>query len=234
MKTIKKIGIAIIIIIIGVAYAYGTWPRPIYNTDIGSLSYEKTDFLTTDSTMEQKFVCGNNGFSGFTIKMLKQDGQNIGNYRWTVEEVKTGKTIGKGTISEADTETRLFEVMACRSFLLSERLSEDSPFVNGLHLVEVMDVKEMISSIQIYLESSELRQKISNGGYECVMENHTYLKRAELLLSLFTSYYKTGQNLSVDPIQLKKAVLESFYLYEKNRLLDSYRQLRYSIRKRFK
>ena len=39
MKTIKKIGIAIIIIIIGVAYAYGTWPRPIYNTDIGSLSY---------------------------------------------------------------------------------------------------------------------------------------------------------------------------------------------------
>lgn len=118
--------------------------------------------------------------------------------------------------------------------MLSERLSEDSPFVNGLHLVEVMDVKEMISSIQIYLESSELRQKISNGGYECVMENHTYLKRAELLLSLFTSYYKTGQNLSVDPIQLKKAVLESFYLYEKNRLLDSYRQLRYSIRKRFK
>ena len=89
MKTIKKIGIAIIIIIIGVAYAYGTWPRPIYNTDIGSLSYEKTDFLTTDATMEQKFVCGN--------------------YRWTVEEVKTGKTIGKGTISEADTETRLFE-----------------------------------------------------------------------------------------------------------------------------
>ena len=44
MKTIKKIGIAIIIIIIGVAYAYGTWPRPIYNTDIGSLSYEKRIF----------------------------------------------------------------------------------------------------------------------------------------------------------------------------------------------
>ena len=92
----------------------------------------------------------------------------------------------------------------------------------------------MISSIQIYLKSSELRQKISNGGYECVMRNHTYLKRAELLLSLFTSYYKTGQNLSVDPFQLKKAVLECFYLYEKNRLLDFYRQLRYSIRKRFK
>ena len=41
MKTIKKIGIAIIIIIIGVAYAYGTWPRPIYNTDIGSLQWNK-------------------------------------------------------------------------------------------------------------------------------------------------------------------------------------------------
>ena len=109
MKTIKKIGIAIIMIVVGAAYAYGTWSRPIYNTDIGSLSYEKTDFLTTGSVMEQTFVCGSNGFSGFTIKMLKQDGQEIGNYRWTVEDVKTGKVVGKGTISEADTETRLFE-----------------------------------------------------------------------------------------------------------------------------
>ena len=67
--------------------------------------------------------------------------------------------------------------MACRSFCYPRDCLEDSPFVNGLHLVEVMDVKEMISSIQIYLESSELRQKISNGGYECVMENHTYLKK---------------------------------------------------------
>ena len=66
MKTIKKIGIAIIMIVVGAAYAYGTWSRPIYNTDIGSLSYEKTDFLTTGSVMEQTFVCGNNGFSGFT------------------------------------------------------------------------------------------------------------------------------------------------------------------------
>lgn len=109
MKTIKKIGIAIIMIVVGAAYAYGTWSRPIYNTDIGSLSYEKTDFLTTGSVMEQTFICGNNGISGFTIKMLKQDGQEIGNYRWTVEDLKTGKVVGKGTISEADTETRLFE-----------------------------------------------------------------------------------------------------------------------------
>ena len=36
MKTIKKIGIAIIMIVVGAAYAYGTWSRPIYNTDIGS------------------------------------------------------------------------------------------------------------------------------------------------------------------------------------------------------
>ena len=109
MKTITKIGIAIIMIVVGAAYAYGTWSRPIYNTDIGSLSYEKTDFLTTGSVMEQTFICGNNGISGFTIKMLKQDGQEIGNYRWTVEDLKTGKVVGKGTISEADTETRLFE-----------------------------------------------------------------------------------------------------------------------------
>ena len=109
MKTITKIGIAIIMIVVGAAYAYGTWSRPIYNTDIGSLSYEKTDFLTTGSVMEQTFICGNNGLSGFTIKMLKQDGQEIGNYRWTVEDLKTGKVVGKGTISEADTETRLFE-----------------------------------------------------------------------------------------------------------------------------
>ena len=89
-----------------------------------------------------------------------------------------------------DTETRLFEVMACRSFLLSERLSEDSPFVNGLHLVEVMDVKEMISSIQIYLESSDFVRRFQMEGMNVLWKIIHYLKRAELLLSLFTSYYK--------------------------------------------
>lgn len=109
MKTLKKILIVILIIAAGAAYSYGTWSRAIFDTDIGSMSYEKTDFLTTGSVMEQKFVCGSNGFAGFTIKLLKQEGQQLGNYDWTVEEVESGDTIAEGTIGEKDTQTRMFQ-----------------------------------------------------------------------------------------------------------------------------
>ena len=109
MKAIKKVLIVILIIVAGVAYSYGTWPRAIFNTNIGSLSYEKTDFLTTGSIVEQNFVCASKGFSGFTIKLLKQDGQQLGDYDWSVQEVESGDVIAEGTIGEKDTQTRLFQ-----------------------------------------------------------------------------------------------------------------------------
>lgn len=109
MKTLKKVLIVILIIVAGIAYSYGTWPRAIFNTDVGSLSYEKTDFLTTGSDLEQNFVCGSKGFAGFTIKLLKQNGQQLGNYEWTIQEVESGEVIAKGTIGEKETQTRQFQ-----------------------------------------------------------------------------------------------------------------------------
>ena len=109
MKTLKKILIVILIIVAGIAYSYGTWPRAIFNTDVGSMSYEKTDFLTTGSVLEQNFVCGSKGFAGFTIKLLKQDGQQLGNYEWTIQEVESGEVIAEGTIGEKETQTRQFQ-----------------------------------------------------------------------------------------------------------------------------
>ena len=109
MKTLKKVLIVILIIVAGIAYSYGTWPRAIFNTDVGSLSYEKTDFLTTGSDLEQNFVCGRKGFAGFTIKLLKQNGQQLGNYEWTIQEVESGEVIAKGTIGEKETQTRQFQ-----------------------------------------------------------------------------------------------------------------------------
>lgn len=109
MKTLKKVLIVILIIVAGIAYSYGTWPRAIFNTDVGSLSYEKTDFLTTGSALEQNFVCGSKGFAGFTIKLLKQNGQQLGNYEWTIQEVESGEVIAKGTIGEKETQTRQFQ-----------------------------------------------------------------------------------------------------------------------------
>lgn len=109
MKTLKKILIFIVIVVIGIFYSYGTWSKEIFDTSIGSMSYEKTDFLTSGSVLEQEFECDRQGLSGFTLKLLKQEGQQLGNYDWIIQETESGKVIAKGEIGEAETETRLFQ-----------------------------------------------------------------------------------------------------------------------------
>lgn len=77
-----------------------------------------------------------------------------------------------------DTETRIYEALACKSFLITEILSEENPFQNGVHLVEVHSIQEMIDSIAYYLKHSEERTKIARQGYQEVLQKHTFVHRA--------------------------------------------------------
>jgi len=75
-----------------------------------------------------------------------------------------------------DTETRVFEVLGCGAFLISETLSAENPFTPGLHYVEVATVDEMYSAIESYLKND--RTPIAEAGYREALEKHTYRHRA--------------------------------------------------------
>jgi hypothetical protein len=87
-----------------------------------------------------------------------------------------------------DTETRVFETLGCGSFLLSERLSSENPFVSGTHLVEVNDIDEMESKIVWYLDHAEERERIAQSGYEEALSKHTYTDRAREIGDLMQGF----------------------------------------------
>lgn len=76
-----------------------------------------------------------------------------------------------------DTETRVYETLACRGFLLTECLSSESPFQDGVHLVEANNMTELKEKIAYYLENTNSTEAIARSGYEEVVNFHTFKER---------------------------------------------------------
>ncbi|MBK8013071.1 MAG: glycosyltransferase family 1 protein [Deltaproteobacteria bacterium] len=78
-----------------------------------------------------------------------------------------------------DTETRIFEALGCGAFVLSERLSVESPFIDGHHLVEADSIESLIEKARHFLQANEQRATIAQQGYEEAQAKHTYTHRAQ-------------------------------------------------------
>ena len=108
MKSLKKFLLILAVLILAFVYAYGIWPRAIYDTDIGSNAYEVSMPLAKDMVLEQSFQCKDEGFCGIRLKLTKQMNQQIGTYQWTVTEQSSGEKVGEGIINDASTANKDF------------------------------------------------------------------------------------------------------------------------------
>jgi len=84
-----------------------------------------------------------------------------------------------------DTETRVFEALACQGFVITEKLASESPFVSETHLVEIDHPESLPDIIQFYLNHSNIRNKITQQGFELVQNQHTYHHRAVVIKAKF-------------------------------------------------
>lgn len=99
-----------------------------------------------------------------------------------------------------DTETRIFEALGCGAFVVTEPLSEESPFISGTHLVEVNSGTEMIKAIDHYLEKNSERNAIAEEGIKFI-QNHSYAHRAKQLMDFFQAVIEPSKD---SPIDLKR------------------------------
>jgi len=79
-----------------------------------------------------------------------------------------------------DLNMRVFEALACGSLLVTDRAEGsglEEFFRDGEHLV-IYEDSNLIETVQRYLESEELREKIARQGRERVLARHTYAHRA--------------------------------------------------------
>jgi spore maturation protein CgeB len=81
-----------------------------------------------------------------------------------------------------DVNMRVFEAMACKRPLLTNKLSVESGlnelFVDGTHLMTFTD-EDLMEKAEILIKDKGLRDKIALAGYNEVVNNHTYEKRME-------------------------------------------------------
>lgn len=113
-----------------------------------------------------------------------------------------------------DTESRIYEALACRSFVITERLSEESPFQNLVHLIETNGSSDMIQKIRYYLANTEAREKIAYSGYLEVLKNHTVLSRAKQIKTIFEDQLLTRMSQTYYP-SLNQQALGRLRLLEK-------------------
>lgn len=109
-----------------------------------------------------------------------------------------------------DTEIRVYEVLACKGFLLTEKLSEESPFHSGQHLVESTTLDELKDNIHTYLAHAELREAMAEAGYQYVIQHHTFAEQAKQVIATITPHLAAlpHQSGPFDLAQLRKIRIE--------------------------
>ena len=108
-----------------------------------------------------------------------------------------------------DTETRIYEALGCGSFLISEKLSGENPFIAGKHYIEVNDLKMMKDQIKYYLENQTEREDIALNGYHEAINKHTYYVRAKEFIKKFEE-----QTLNAETPAFNSRKLNIFSIYE--------------------
>jgi hypothetical protein len=91
-----------------------------------------------------------------------------------------------------DTETRVYEVLGCGAFLLTEKLSPENPF-SCLDLAQFDSFDDLVDKVRYYLAHDEEREAIAEHGHRSALDGHTYAHRAQQIIDTISSYLKPNQ-----------------------------------------
>ncbi|NVM34383.1 MAG: glycosyltransferase [Candidatus Lokiarchaeota archaeon] len=80
---------------------------------------------------------------------------------------------------------RVFQAIGTKTFLLSKYCSDlERVFKRGIHLDWFRTPEECLDMIKFYLEHEDIREQISNEGYNYVLENFTWTRTIEKLIQI--------------------------------------------------
>jgi hypothetical protein len=83
-----------------------------------------------------------------------------------------------------DINYRTFETLGCKTFLLTNKTPGLEYLFDIDQNIITYDDKNLIEKIRFYLNNEEERIKITDLGYNHVINNHTFFKRAERLIEI--------------------------------------------------
>lgn len=82
-----------------------------------------------------------------------------------------------------DLQMRVFEVLACKRFLLTEEVPDLlRHFKDGIHLKTFKTINEAVDIAKYYLAHPDERNAIAEAGYKEFISSHTYMHRTKEIL----------------------------------------------------
>lgn len=101
-----------------------------------------------------------------------------------MSEIYSSSRIGFNSSILNDINMRVFEVMACGCFLLTNKIKGngfDELFTDKKDLVVYKNNKEMLELAEYYLKNEAERQRIAYSGYQLMMKKHSYRHRVQAM-----------------------------------------------------
>lgn len=87
---------------------------------------------------------------------------------------------------------RIFEAMACKKMVITDRLPENKKlneiFIENESIVYYDSMEECIEKINYYHEHEDERNAIANSGYEIVLNRYTQVQVVDKLISLYKKW----------------------------------------------
>lgn len=98
--------------------------------------------------------------------------------------------IGFNKSLRGDLNLRVFEVMACGTMLLTDRINTgiEELFIDKKHLVLYNDEREMLELAGYYLENEDERERIAREGQKEVLDKHTHEHRIKEIFRVIEKY----------------------------------------------
>lgn len=96
-----------------------------------------------------------------------------------------------------DLNMRVFEILACKRFLLTEEVPDLlKHFQDGVHLRTFKTINEAVDIAKYYLAHPDERMTIAEAGYKEFLDKHTYMHRTKEILKTCIGYVPEGELVS--------------------------------------
>ncbi len=111
---------------------------------------------------------------------------------------------------------RVFDVPACRAFLLTDYSEElEDYFVIGKEVGCYRDSDELDKLVRFYIDNPHVRAKIAEAGYERAVSEHNYAERMKRVIDIYNNLEKpdsTCINENNDACEMANILLGQVYL----------------------
>jgi hypothetical protein len=133
-----------------------------------------------------------------------------------------------------DTETRVYETLACGGFLITEPLARESPFTSGVHLVEAATPAALEQEIAYYLAHPDERRAIAEAGRAKVVAEHTLTERVRQLQAVFDRFIPQAPapTTPLDRALLRRAVFTEEMMHTRDRALSMAARLKRAAKRK--